>query len=252
MLKAITQTRVLQTAEKLETLTIKSGRKRGEVVAALAVRGLNGLAGIDSESDDRKLEFELAYHEVKANPAALKTLLIQWQHHLERWRKRSTWLNRIQSNHQISGLVPTLRQLGTHEITYLWQHPLLNLIEDDLPHLRSQKALVFRMCLDYAIYHSLQFWVQRSFEHYQDWQPIEVSEMRTALSFYDWLDFWESIYYFSPSKMQQEGQDQIRDTSDLSDDIQHHEVHLHFGNGLQIDSARSSIWFCAANHKPCL
>lgn len=228
-MKSITQERVIKVAENLQTRKSKALIDSGAVVCALALRGLQSCVGINSEADDLRLDLELTFREVSANPIALSNLLNDWKFQIHRWCRRADRIGEIQAKYNVSGLVPATKRLGDRIIERLWQHEMLWLIEDDLPKLRQQKERIFSSWLDCMVSNGLQTWIyRRSDSSPNDWFPANLAEIKSALPFYDWLNFWDR------------------------GNGAHREIHLFMGSGLSTDGPSSSTWICACSEKPML
>lgn len=246
--KLITQERILQTLNRINEIRSRKTKADGAIIRALSSYGMKELCGGATSLDTDKLKLESTYLEMPKTREGFELILDRWDDTFDKYNRKRDRVWQIQKHHGISGLVNGETKLGESVITHPEEDWQLPLVESDLATLDEYKPKLFKFWVDHVLLNNLT-----PYKHIEEsWQEISIQEIQSLLPFFQWAKIWESIDYFSQSRLEKFGCDQVRSEPKYPDDKKHHEVSLTLGRGLNMESPEEKdvFWVCACNSFP--
>lgn len=246
--KPITQERILRTLNRINEIKSQKAKADGDIIRALSSYGMKEVCGGATSLDTDKLKLESTYLGMPKTREGFEMIWDRWLGTIDRYNSKCDRVWQIQKHHGISGLIDGETKLGESIIKHPEEDWQLPLIESDLATLNEYKPKMFQFWADHVLLNDLT-----PYKHIEEcWQEISIQEIQSLLPFFQWVKIWESIDYFSKSRLEKFGYDQVRSEPKYPDDKKYHEVSLTLGRGLNMESPdeKDILWVCACNSFP--
>lgn len=246
-MKLINQERILRAIANVDSLLDKYETEI-KVVQELSLIGLNSLVQRQDEMLTVRQDFAQKMTALGIDPEINNLQNIQKRLFYQALRlgSKRTKIEGIQRKYNVSGLVEFTTQLGDKNISYLWCHEDLVLVNSDLPRLRACKTRLFGEWLEYTQKYNYPIYCRKEGE--KQWSCTTLAYISAALPFYDWGILYEADRFLSPSRLKNNGFDEARKQKTFEDDCRYHDVCIELGIGLFPNSPKAKrITFCASN-----